>query len=148
MSIYQLIVPISVLLALICSSCAVNRDIRIESEPAGAEVYASSKLLGTTPLMTDIDALFPNRAFDMQPSASRTLVFKKNGYKDATVSVTEFSVPPVIDVTLENIAGTADKPHQDDNIEARLMELHHLYEQGLVTDEEYRAKRESILAEL
>ena len=148
MLIYRQAISMSVFFLLICSGCAVNRDIRVESEPVGAEVYASSKLLGTTPLITDIDARFPNRAFDMQPSASRTLIFKKDGYKDATVTVTEFSVPPVINVTLENLAGMADMPRQDESIEARLKKLDRLYDKGLVTDEEYRAKRQSILTDL
>ena len=141
-------ISMSVFLMLICSGCAVNRDIRVESDPVGADVYASSKLLGTTPLITDMDALFPNRAFDFHLSASRTLIFKKDGYKDATVAVTEFSVPPVINVTLEDLTGMAYKPRQDESIEARLKELDRLYDKGLVTDEEYRAKRQSILTDL
>ena len=124
--------------------CAVNRDVRVESNPSGAEVFASSKSLGVTPLLTDVDALFPNRAFDFQPSASRTLIFKKSGYSDATVTITEFSIPPVVAVTLVPSSTSVSTPAVD-GVEDRLRKLEKLYREGLITEKEYGQRRQAIL---
>ena len=133
---------------VLLSGCAINRDIRIESEPSGAEVFASSKSLGRTPLLTDIDALFPNRIFDGQFSASRTLVFKKPGYADATVAVTEFSIPSVITLTLTPSGPVLPPKTDTDQVEEKLRKLEKLYQDGLISKEEYEHSRRSILNNL
>jgi hypothetical protein len=131
-----------------CCGCAINRDVRINSKPAGAGVFASSKLLGTTPVITDIDALFPNRASDFQPSASRTLVFKKDGYQDATITVTEFSVPPVIEVTLTPVSGVTADDSNSSSTERKLRDLKKFLDDGLITEKEYSERKKAILDKL
>lgn len=137
--------PALLLIALagLASGCAMHREVQVDSNPPGADVYAASTLLGTTPLVTDMNTLFPSRAFEFDRSAQRTLVLKKDGYADAFVGLTEWSAPRVIDVNLQPVdAGT----HR--SAESRLQELNRIYTQGLMTGTEYSDKKQAILADL
>lgn len=137
-----------VLFAVLISGCTLHREIRVDSQPVGADVYASSRLLGTTPLTTNVDALFPSRGFDFQSSDRQTLVFRKDGYADSLVAVNRWAVPSVVDVTMDRLPNADSPMGAGRSVEARLHELNRIHAQGLMTDQEYDDKKQSLLAEL
>lgn len=130
------------------AGCAVNREIQVKSNPPVATVLREDTILGTTPFTTDINMLFPHRAYDFKPSASAVLIFKKEGYEDGSVTLTEFSVPPVVEITLVPRNAPAAPPSAKPELEERLRELERLRERGLINEDEYRKKREELLNEL
>lgn len=92
-------------LVLFVSGCA-GKPIKIESDPSGAQVYThcdfASNLLGTTPLTSSLDMIMPD--WDNDGSVSKaTLLFKKSGYADLKLPVSEFSLPETINVTMTPI---------------------------------------------
>ncbi|NJD37729.1 MAG: hypothetical protein FIA89_05315 [Geobacter sp.] len=88
---------------LLLAGCA-GRVISNSSIPAGAQVYRHTdfarNLLGTTPLVSSVEAMMPEWRDDSSDT-SIILLFKKQGYQDKSLRVREFELPPEISVTLE-----------------------------------------------
>jgi hypothetical protein len=71
------------------------------SDPPGANVYASERLVGMTPFRAGSDNLFPNRYWDGRLGTYDTLIFKRPGYLEAGYPVSEWNLPKEVHVKLE-----------------------------------------------
>lgn len=83
------------------AGCAVPKSVNVTSDPPGANVYASERLVGTTPFRAGSDNLFPNRYWDGRLGTYDTLIFKRPGYLEAGYPVSEWNLPKEIHVKLE-----------------------------------------------
>ena len=131
-----------VLIVGLFGGCGTNKTYRISSEPPGASVSSGEVFYGTTPFTTNLNAILPHRAWDGKLWASRVLTFTKEGYLPATAVINEFGEAGAVHVDL-----SAEEANPK-SAEGRLRTLKTLRDQGLVSEEQYEAKRAEILGEL
>ncbi len=156
------------LLALLLAACSTpplkgpQRVIRIDSEPPGAQVYASGRAIGTTPLRIDPGEYFSTGArFGSQQETGivsisyvGTLEIKKPGCRPYVQKVDDYLLSRDILATLECGRGQASGPEAPlregppAQAEQRLRRIEDLHEKGLLSDEEYRSLRERVLETL
>lgn len=124
----------------------------VASEPSGATVYAMGNVVGTTPLELSTNQVFPvTYPYELQSKYgkveltypgcepySRTVSNSvlANGLK-AKLNCPQAAAPAAI---------AAPAPTMD--VETRLRKLKGLFDEGLITEEEYNNKRQAILQEL
>jgi hypothetical protein len=159
----------SLLLAAGCSSKggvsdlfppAGENPIRIESEPAGAEVYVMGEKVGVTPLQITPKDVFPNIYPKEKVSLYGRVTLKKAGCSDftRTVSAEISSVglrakldcgdmnPAPASKSSATTAG--DAPRSSETVEQRLDKIRDLLNKGLISEDEAKKARERILNEL
>lgn len=140
-----------------CSNPIKNsRSITIASTPSGAHVLASGVEIGVTPLTIVPDEVFTPRFVGFSYRAAGTLNMKKNGCETFTEQVNDAVLSKDINVnlicnprarTLPAKTSTPQPVHST-SIEQRLRRLRQLHDQGLISDDEYRAIRRRILSAL
>jgi hypothetical protein len=142
-----------------------ERPADVTSSPTGATVYANGEKLGITPLHYKLYKVFPAGWKDMMFQAQGVLVVKMNGCNDYILNVNDYILSKPVHVELE--CDNADKSElkrstqQDagaasqqrvvlprNEVETRLKRLESLYEDGVITEDEYKATRKRILDEL
>ncbi len=87
-------------LITVVASCALNKDIRVTSEPEGALVFIDGRKVGATPITIETDDLMPNRAMDGRVSARSVVTMEKEGYDDYRLVLREWSLPSEIHAVL------------------------------------------------
>ena len=145
-----------------CAGGPVER-ITIDTEPQGADVYASGRHIGVTPLEIVLDDVFPmhwtRRQDDDDVGAAvyrrlGTLTLEKDGCEPYSMRVNTQSLQQNIKAQLKCDPNykppVADKaggkePAAAGEIERRLRLLDDLRKKKLVTEEEYREQRRRIL---
>jgi len=125
----------SLIFTLAVIGCGSNKAYRITSEPSGAVVRSGEVIYGTTPFDTDLNTILPNRQWDFRFSASRCLLFEKEGYLPGSATITEFGPGGTVHVEL----------HRAGSIEDQLRELKHLFDEGLISQEDYDRTRTQVL---
>ncbi|MGD2052911.1 MAG: PEGA domain-containing protein [Gammaproteobacteria bacterium] len=150
-----------------CSDSAVKQEgpADVTSSPTGASVYANGEKLGITPLHYRLYKAFPAGWKDMMFQAQGVLMVKMDGCEDYKLNVNDYILSKPIHAELK--CDGADKsvlqaPVQQDTgnishqraifsrgeVEARLKKLESLYQDRVITEEEYKATRKRILDEL
>ena len=128
--------------------------IRVLSEPPGATVLADGRELGTTPLVIRPDEVFPARFVGREYRYAGTLALRRPGCRPWSVQVDDAVLARDVVARLECSPGAAaparGKPtvSGEDPVAERLRRARRLHEEGLITDEEYRALRRRILESL
>ena len=164
----------SAFLALCCmaalSGCASLPEpvssITINSDPPGAQVFVSGKNIGTTPVLVELDKVFPRHwteriKSDVGPGFAfyrrlATVTIKKTGCKPYTDQFTGKNLTKDITVNLScgpqylppPQATPAATESRGTKIEQRLQELLELKNKGLITDQEYHTQQQRILNQL
>ncbi len=130
--------------------------IRVLSEPPGATVLADGRELGTTPLVIRPGEVFPARFVGREYRYAGTLALRRPGCRPWSVQVDDAVLARDVVARLECGPGAAvpasvrEKPtvSAGDPVAERLRRARRLHEEGLITDEEYRALRRRILESL
>ena len=136
-------------LCLLVGGCAANKIYHVSSDPPGAVVGSGNVVYGTTPFVTDLNAILPHRGWDGKAAASRVLTFTKDGYRPGSAVVTEYGGTREIHVVLERDESLPlSSESAEGSIESRLRKLKRLRDQELITGEEYDRRRREILREL
>jgi hypothetical protein len=140
------------------SSVKQEKPPSVTSNPSGADVFANSLELGTTPLRADLYEAFPAGWQNSIYQAQGVLIVKKDGCKDYTLKVNDLILRKPIHAELKcSVVSKSEKPAAiippptvatHASTETRLEELEGLYKKGVVTKEEYQKTRERILNEL
>lgn len=117
------------------TACGSNKAYRITSEPSGAVVSSGEVIYGTTPFETDLNTILPNRQWDFRFSSSRRLLFEKSGYLPGSATITEFGDGGLVHVEL----------HPERSKEDELRELKHLFDQELISKDDYDRSRSKLL---
>jgi PEGA domain len=115
--------------------------ITIESEPAGATVYAMGKDVGVTPLKIRQAVVFPMNYGPETRELYGTVLLRKTGCRDYRQHVNTDAYRYGIRATLD----CGRKQAQPKSVEQRLRQLKELHDQGLITDEEEKTTRRRIL---
>ena len=131
--------------------------IRVISDPPGATVLADGRELGTTPLTIRPGEVFPARFVGREYRYVGTLTLRRPGCKPWSVQVNDAVLAKDVVARLECAPGAAaPAPARtqapaaggEDPVAVRLRRAKRLHDEGLITDEEYRALRRRILESL
>ena len=141
-------------------------SITINSDPPGAQVFVSGKNIGTTPVLVELDKVFPRHwteriKNDVGPGFAfyrrlATVTIKKTGCKPYTDQFTGKNLKKDITVSLKcgpqylpppQSTPAATEP-KGATIEQRLRELLELKNKGLISDQEYHTQQQRILNQL
>jgi hypothetical protein len=137
----------------------------VTSSPTGASVYANGEKLGITPLHYKLYKAFPAGWKDMMFQAQGVLTLKMDGCEDYILNVNDYLLSNPIHAELKcdgADSSALQQPAQQDagnasrqrailpraEVETRLKKLESLYQDGLITEDEYNATRKRILDEL
>jgi len=127
--------------------------IKIESDPAGADVFAMGEKIGTTPLVISSNDVFPNQYSKEKEPFYGKVTLRKIGCTDLTRTVDKKLV--LMRAQLEcgqpgGVVSEKPKPSPDAaaSAEQRLTRIKELLDKGLITEEEARKARERIINEL
>ncbi len=155
--------------ALAVSACATQTvekrtHIRIESEPAGANVRITGRLVGVTPIALEIDKEFPQHWTSKVDTDEDGIAFyrqlefveiSKDGCEPVTKRVMKEELKSDINVTLKcdpaaltRPTPATPSPPATESVEDRLKKLDDLHSKGLITDDEHREQRQRILNSL
>ena len=158
----------------LAGGCATSGDsnrgtIAVESDPAGARVYAEGKVIGTTPLHMRPGDHFETRAVFMDRKADAavgiryvgTLALEKPGCRRHEIEVDDAVLSKDIHVDLDcsNTSATPPEhypaaapeplePGAQKDARTRLQRIEALRRDGLITEEEYRKLRQRVLDSL
>ncbi|MGA9666618.1 MAG: PEGA domain-containing protein [Gallionella sp.] len=150
----------SLLLAAGCSSpggmsnlfpSAGDNPIKVESNPAGAEVYLMGTNVGMTPLQLTREDVFPNLYPKDKESLYGRVTLRKAGCADftATVSsqVSSYGLHAKLDCGGDKPAAAAGTSSggSSETAEQRLGKIKDLLDKGLITEDEAKNARERIL---
>jgi hypothetical protein len=137
---------------------AGNHPFKIESIPAGADVYVMGEKIGVTPVMLTRKDVFPNIYPGDKVSVYGRVTLKKAGCADYTTPVSaeisnnglraklECAAANPASFTESSPAPSAEAPRI--TVEQRLDKINELLHKGLITEEEAKKARERILNEL
>jgi hypothetical protein len=150
-----------------CSGSTVKQQgpADVTSSPTGASVYANGEKLGITPLHYKLYKAFPAGWKDMMFQAQGVLTLKMDGCEDYILNVNDYLLSNPIHAELKcdgADSSALQQPAQQDagnasrqrailpraEVETRLKKLESLYQDGLITEDEYNATRKRILDEL
>jgi len=137
-----------------CNTASVKPEVaNVTSTPSAATVYADDLKLGTTPLHHDLYDAFPASWKNSEYQAQGTLILKKTGCEDFAIKVNDSLLSKPVHAELKCSATTdnkaSDSPDTSENsITKRLNEAESLFEQGIITEDEYKATRKRILNDL
>jgi hypothetical protein len=114
-----------VLVAMLTTGCAMNKHVKIVSNPPGAEVFSEGRRLGKTPLTIRAEEIMPNWNWDGRIPTRAIVTMTKPGYDEYRQEVNEFSIPDEISSNLvpirltEHIENYLD---QNPNLQAATVE--------------------------
>jgi hypothetical protein len=150
-----------------CSGSTMKQEGQadVTSSPAGATVYANGEKLGVTPLHYKLYKAFPAGWKDMMFQAQGVLMVKMDGCEDYILNVNDYilSNPIHAELKCDEVDRSAlQAPAQQDSgnasqqrtilpegeVETRLRKLESLYQDEVITEDEYKATRKRILEEL
>jgi hypothetical protein len=153
----QLAIP-SLFVATLVTGCAGDTlslqssdRFAVTSQPSGATVYAMGNVVGTTPLELSTSQVFPvTFPYEVQSKYGK-IELTHPGCKPYSRSVSGSVLANGLDAKLD--CAQAPQPAAivtvgSAYIEERLRKLKNLFDEGLITEEEYSSKRQSILQEL
>lgn len=128
---------------------STQQGIRIISTPSGAEVFASGKSIGHTPLSIVPDKVFAPRWVKTTYRAAGVLTLHKPGCERFSVQVDDHILSKDIIAELTcTYAQTQMQPPAPTPLTERLLQLEDLHQRGLISEEEYQSLRGAILKEL
>jgi len=141
-----------------CAGVATRADeFSVTTEPPGAAVYAMGERLGVTPLTIRQESVFPVVYQPDQQHLYGTLLLRKEGCREHSQRVSSAALHKGIAVNLDcggravEEAAEQREPAQPQAARTpatRLRRLDQLRQEGLISDQEYRAIRSRILSEL
>lgn len=138
------------LLALLATACGSLQDrkaaFKVTSVPASARVVVMDMAVGTTPLSLTHDQVFP-RTYD--PALEKfygRIVLTHEGCKPFTATVSNEVLAKGLHANLE--CETQPAVAVPTSLHERLRQLKALHDDGLITDDEYNRKRQSLLDSL
>jgi len=137
-------------------------EIPVDSEPSGATVYVMGKVQGNTPLVIQLQDVFPIVYAPDQQDLYGLVILKKDGCQDYLQRVSSAILTTGVNAKLDCTDVAAEQtptqiPPADQSgipvaaptsLKQRLIRLDELHQDGLITDEEYAAARRRILDEL
>ncbi len=152
------------LLLVACDSSMIRPDapkeVELTSAPPGAVVKVSGKEIGTTPLRVRPGDVFPSGIKNWGYQYYGTLEFSKPGCRPVRIEIDDAVAKKNhhVELQCEQGAGatrgaeeTAPAPSVSPDgadVAARLRRVEALHNEGVLTDEEYRAVRRRILDQL
>jgi len=141
-----------------CAGVGTRADeFSVTSDPPGAAVYAMGERLGVTPLTIRQETVFPVVYQPDQQHLYGTLMLRKEGCREHTQRVSSAALHKGIAVNLAcGQRAAKEAVEQRETVQpqpgrtpaTRLRRLNELYQEGLISDEEYRSIRNRILSEL
>jgi hypothetical protein len=161
------LIILAVILLPGCSDSTVKQEgpADVTSSPTGATVYANGEKLGITPLHYRLYKAFPAGWKDMMFQAQGVLMLKMDGCEDYILDVNDYILSKPIHAELKcdgADSSVLQQPAQQDagndslqraispqsEVETRLNKLEYLYQDGVITQDEYKATRKRILDEI
>lgn len=134
---------------------AGDNPIKIESDPAGAEVYVMGEKAGVTPLQISHKDVFPNIYPKEKVSVYGRITLKKAGCSDFTRAVSaEISSAGLRakldcgDMNPVSPRTSGEAPRISETVEQRLDRIKDLLNKGLINEEEAKKARERVLSDL
>jgi len=141
---------------------ANKSEIAVDSEPSGATVYVMGEVLGNTPLVVQLQDVFPTVYTPDQQDLYGMVILKKDGCQDYLQGVSSAIMSKGVKAKLDCTEVAAEQtptqiPQSNQSgidvpaptsLKQRLIRLEELHRDGLITDEEYAAARRRILDEL
>lgn len=162
----RLAIP-SIFAATLLSACAGNslapqssNRFSVNSQPEGASVYVMGERLGETPLELSSSQVFPVTYPSALQDKYGKVELKYPGCQPYEKAISGYVLANGMNARLDcgqaapeqTPAAAAAAPAQatanPDTIQERLRALKSIFEEGLITEDEYRAKRQLILQEL
>ncbi len=134
---------------------ATNDSFMVESKPSGATVYVMGEIVGTTPVEVTAKQVFPSLYPSEQTPLYGRIFFSLEGCEEYAMPVGTGHLSKGMKVKLEcdpmrpvaQPVQAAEMPRES-TIKRRLQELKSLFDEGLISDEDYESKRKAILEEL
>ena len=129
-----------------------NSEISVTSEPSAASVYVMGKLLGSTPMVVSVKAVYPVTYSQENTRNYGQITLKHKNCSDRIIAVNTRMVSDGIKAKLDCTGGDEDvvkeAPLAGKTVNQRLKELQRLKDEGLINEEEYREIRNRILQSL
>jgi hypothetical protein len=127
-----------------------NASFTVTSQPSGATVSVMGKEVGTTPLELASSQVFP-LTYPLELQAKYGSVeLRHSGCEPYRASVSTDILAEGLNAKL-NCEQAAKAPPANapaTTVQERLRELKAIFDEGLISEEEYRSKREALLQEL
>ncbi len=126
----------------------------VTSTPSGATVYVMGKALGTTPLEIRREQVFPGNYPSQLQAEYGFVTLEHHGCKPYRKSISnkilEDDLAAKLDcATTEPAALPLEKaPEPKPAAKQRLLELKELYDEGLISEQEYQQRRQAILNDI
>ena len=154
--------PLMAPLLLLClSACSGNSltpsqgaTFQVDSVPVGASVLVLGEAVGQTPMVLQRSDVFPhNFDHDKQHLYGR-VELRHPGCNAYITTVSSHVLSDGLKAKLEcgekttKEAASEVRQSEDSSLKHRLIKLKEIYEEGLISDEEYEAKRQQLLDEL
>ena len=147
------------LLILLVSACSGNslslknsNEIHVNSEPSGASVYVMGKLLGTTPTVVKVSAVYPVTYSQENEQYYGRITLMHESCSDRTITISSRMLSDGLKAKLDCTKGKGQAvevlPLGGKSVNQRLKELQVLKDDGLINEEEYRKIRIRILESL
>jgi hypothetical protein len=132
-----------------------NNQIKIESDPSGADVYVMGEKIGVTPLKINPKDVFPDTYPKEKESVYGKIIIKKAGCPDFTrtvsVDISSNGLKAQLDcgdIYPASPRASKDAPRINETAEQRLDKIKNLLDKGLITEEEAKKARERVLNDL
>ena len=155
----------SIFATTLLSACAGNslapqssNRFSVNSQPAGASVYVMGERLGATPLELSSSQVFPVTYPSGLQDKYGKVELKYPGCQPYEKAISGYVLANGMHAKLDcgqaapeqtpAAAAPAQATTNPDTIQERLRALKSIFEEGLITEDEYRAKRQLILQEL
>lgn len=123
-----------------------GNSFAVDSQPSGATVYVMGQEVGTTPLVLKANQVFPITYPSELHSKYGLVELRHAGCQPYIRTVSTDILSDGLKARLDCEQPAA--PSVRGNVEERLRKLKEIYDKGLITEEEYRSKREAILQDL
>ena len=144
---------------LLVSACSGNslslknsNEIHVNSEPSGASVYVMGKLLGTTPTVIKVSAVYPVTYSQENEQYYGRITLMHESCSDRTITISSRMLSDGLKAKLDCTKGKGQAvevlPLGGKSVNQRLKELQVLKDDGLINEEEYRKIRIRILESL
>lgn len=144
----------SLLASGLLSACAggsmIPRDANqftVSSTPSGATVHVMGKELGVTPLDVTKEQVFPLTYPKELENKFGRIQIRHPGCEPYETPVSGYILSTGLKAKLV-CAHTESKPTARENPQERLRQLKAIFDEGLISEEEYQVKRQSILEDI
>jgi hypothetical protein len=159
---YKIIATLMVLPLAACSGNSLlpsQRDrFEVESTPTGASVRLLGEIVGKTPMSLNTRAVFPqNFPYDKQHLYGR-IELSYPGCEPFSTTVSSRIISEGLkarlkcndshQLTPQTVAPVATPRTEQGELKHRLLQLKELYEEGLISEQDYVEKRRQLLEEL